>query len=157
MNAHLWALLGGAASGKESVIRALTGIESEGYFDLMLANGQLVRMWTQTAAANEGANASNASAWVKWWIDYSLEHGPHFRYNGLSGFELSEQSKQGYAARGYLESFAAAGGVIESIVTLGAATPEWVRDLGMPCAAIATAGVPANAVAGTIRSMWGWR
>jgi hypothetical protein len=156
MNAHLWALLGGAASGKESVIRALTGMEGEGYFDLMLTNGQVLRMWTQTAAINEGADASTAGEWAKWWVDYSLEHGPHLRYNGLAGFDLSEQSKQGYAARAHLESFASAGGVIESIVTLGAATPEWARDLGAPCAAI-SAGVPANAIAGTIRSMWGWR
>ena len=156
MNAHLWALLGGAASGKESVIRALTGMESEGYCDLMLANGQVLRMWTQTAAVNEGADASNAGDWAKWWVDYSLEHGPQHRYNGLAGFELSDHSKPGYAARAFLESFASAGGVIESIVTLGAVTPEWARDLGVPSAAIAS-GVPANAIAGTIRTMWGWR
>ena len=156
MNAHLWALLGGAAAGKESVIRALTGMESEGYFDLMLASGQILRMWTQVGPVNEGADASTAESWARWWVDYSLEYGPHHRYNGFAGFELSDKSKPGYVARNYLESFAAAGGVIESIVTLGATTPEWARDLGVPCASLAS-GVPANAIAGTIRTMWGWR
>jgi hypothetical protein len=154
MNAHLWALLGGAAAAKESVMRALTGIEAEGYFDLMMTNGQILRMWTQIAGVNEGAEASTAEAWAKWWVDYSLEYGPHHRYNGLAVFDLSDRAKQ--AARNYLESFAAAGGVIESIVTIGATTPEWARDLGVPCASVA-AGVPANAIAGTIRTMWGWR
>jgi hypothetical protein len=156
MNAHLWAIIGGAASGKESVIRALTGVESEGYFDLMLATGQVLRVWAQTAAVNEGAEASNAAAWAKWWVDYSLEQGPHHRYNGVAGFTLSENSKQGYAAGAYLHSFAAAGGVIESIITIGASTPDWARDLGAPCGAVASA-MPTNAIAGMIRSMWGWR
>lgn len=157
MRAHLWTILGAAGSGKESVIRALTGLEGEGYFDIMLASGQALRMWTQTAPVNDGADALNAGAWSKWWVDYSLEHGPHYRYNGLAGFDLSDLSKQGYAAREYLNTFATAGGVIESIVTLGAGVPEWARELGVPCAALMASGVPANAVAAQLRAMWGWR
>jgi hypothetical protein len=131
-------------------------MESEGYFDLMLATGQVLRMWTQVAAVNEGADASNSGAWAKWWVDYSLEHGPHHRYNGLAAFTTSESPKPGYAAGAYLHAFAAAGGVIESIVTIGAGIPEWARDLGAPSATVSS-GMPTNAIAGMIRSMWGWR
>jgi hypothetical protein len=156
MNAHLWAITGSAASGKKSVIRALTGVENEGYFDLMLATGQVLRMWTQTAPVNDGAEALNSGAWAKWWVDYSLEHGPHHRYNGLAGFTMFENPKPGYAAGAFLHAFAAAGGVIESIVTIGASTPDWARDLGVPCGTISSS-MPANAIASMIRSMWGWR
>jgi hypothetical protein len=99
---------------------------------------------------NEPEEAPNA----KKWVTELLKNGA--RQNQLAAFRIDDNFDRGYWPEDYLSEFCRAGGKIESIVTLGQPTPDWVPALGSPYGQIVESGLPTNAMAERIRAMWGW-
>ena len=156
MSHHIWTLIGGPNSRKESTIRALTGVARGNDIEVRLANGQSLPLWAHVQSLNGVEGAADAATWVKTLADDQMNAGPHVRLNLLVSFLIDPALKPGFQAQAYLEQMAAAGATLESIVTLGQATPSWVCALGVPFADIRDVSVPTNAIAAQVRSLWGW-
>ena len=156
MSHHIWTLIGAQNSRKESTIRALTGVARGNDIEVRLASGQCLPLWTQVRSLNDADGAPDADAWMKTLQSDQSNAGAHARSNLLISFRLDPELNPTYTAQAYLERMAAAGCVLESIVTLGQPTPPWVPGLGAPYADIRDVSVPTNAIAAEVRKLWGW-
>lgn len=157
---HCWVLLGDQGTRKGSVIRSLTGIPREQHCEVMLDNGQYLRLWAAVMSANEPQNAPDANDWVADCAAPPVPAGQPAivasRINILAAFRLNHGAA-GHRAVDYLNALATAGAVIESIVTLGQTTPPWVPSYGAPYAHVLDVSVPTNEIAAHVRRFWGWR
>src|ERR1700693_6083438 len=106
MTVHLWALIGVQNSRKGSTIRALTGVARTKEFEVMLSNGQTLRIRTAVASINEPDDAPSADDWTA-----SLCSGNE-RRNHLTAFRIDENYDRGYWPEDYLRAFNSAGGEI---------------------------------------------
>lgn len=155
MSHHIWTLIGGAKCRKESTIRALTGVARGNDIEVRLTSGQTLPLWAHVQALN-GAGRPDADAWVKTLADDRANAGAHARLNLLISFLLDPALAPNFQARAYLEKMAAAGCVLESIVTLGQPTPAWVLAFGVPFGDVRDIAQPTNAIAARVRALWDW-
>lgn len=156
---HCWIVLGDQGVRKGSLIRALSGRGQQGHFDVMLANGQNLRFWTAIMSANEGNNPEPPDQWVAGCTPPPAAGRPNLvaaRQNILAAFRFSI-GRPGYEAEEYLNELARTGATIESIVTLGQATPDWVKAYGAPTGHVVDVSVATNRIAEQVRTFWEWR
>jgi hypothetical protein len=126
----------------------------------MLTNGQALRLWTAIRSANEGEDAMSPDEWVKSCIPPAVGGHPNFvhaRQNILAAFRFAVGPAPGFNAEDYVNALASAGAVLESIVTLGQTTPDWIPWYGAPYWHVPDVTVPTNRIAEQVREFWGWR
>ena len=131
---HCWIILGRKKTRKGSLIRSLTGIPKKNHFDVMLSNGQWIRLWTAVMSANEPDDALPPDEWVAGCGPAPVPGPPAVvaaRINILAAFRL-DRGVAGHEAEDYLNALAHAGAVVEAIVTLGEVTRPWVPGYGAP-------------------------
>ena len=148
-----WIILGQENKRKSSLMRNLTGLGRSRDFDVTLANGQRLRLWTQFRSLNE------AGLEPKGWVEscfHDAESDLRSRYNMLIALRL-DFGKHGYEAEDYIRELVRAEAHIESIVTLGEPTRSWVPDCGVPYCDVPDVSVPTNQIGETVRQLWGWR
>jgi hypothetical protein len=149
MNLHVWILLGGADTRKGSTIRALTGIRDKKLFDVMLTSGQTIQILAEIMSVNEEKDAVAPKAWVE---QFTKETGPQ---NLIVAFRL--RPARNSEAEDYIRELVRAGAIIESIITLGETTPDWVAKFAIPNEHIFdTKTTPTNAIAHKVRQFWHW-
>jgi hypothetical protein len=156
---HFWVILGDKDVRKGSLIRALTGIGQERRCDILLANGQSMRLWAAVMSVNEAKQLKTPKVWVASCRPPAVSGHPaftHNRENILVAFRF-DIGKVSYAAENYLNEMSRVGARIESIVTLGERTPGWVPEYGVPYAHILDIDVPTAHIAEQVRQFWGWR
>jgi hypothetical protein len=125
----------------------------------MLENGQCLRLWTAVMSANEGANALAPEQWVAACTPGTVVGHPKFvcsRQNVLAAFRFTV-GRPSFDAEDYLNALASSGAIVESIVTLGQTTPDWVQRYGVPYGHVVDVSVPTNRIAEQVRKYWGWR
>jgi hypothetical protein len=152
MNLHVWILLGGADTRKGSTIRALTGIGGKHTkpFQVMLTSGQIIQILVRIMSVNEGESAVAPKAWVE---QFTKETSPQ---NLIVAFRL-RPARNNSEAEDYIRELVRAGAIIESIITLGETTPDWVAQFAIPNEHIFdTKTTPTNAIAHKVRQFWHW-
>jgi hypothetical protein len=147
--------MGKEDSRKGSTIRALTGVSKEREIEVALLGGQEIRMWTRVRSLNEPEDAKTADQWVTECQEHEKSYGPLIRRNMLIALREPIGRPAAYHARSYLYAMASAGFQLESVITLGAGTPEWVKDLGVPFISIPELS-SASRIAQRVREAWGW-
>ncbi len=160
---HVWVLIGKANSRKSSTIRALTGQHRESALEIARTDGQIISLYTIIKPLNELDGPPAPSEVMDYLVQAAaeimagsekVEVVPQ-RINLLVTLTLNGPTP-GKAVADYLNAFAAAGWAMESIVTLGEETPDWVKSYGAPYANIPAIYEPTNAIAHDIRQLWGW-
>jgi len=155
MTIHVWSLIGGVNTRKGSTIHALTGMSRERNtpFEICLVNGQYLRMNPKVMPINEGPNTLPAIDWAEEVIANSHQ----LRTNMLISLREDDNFPDERKPHAYIGTLIARGAHIESIITLGDQTPEWVKDIGAPYGHIlGSASMPANEIAQRVRNFWGW-
>jgi len=147
---HCRIIIGEAAVRKGSLVRALTGVGNGRNALIALKNGQWLELEATVSSLNEGANPPEPSNWVRQQIN-----GTKGRKNLLLSLRLTVG--HGLNAQDYIEALDKGGANIESIISLGQNTPNWVPPYGCPYGSVPVSSqTPTALTAHQVREFWGW-
>ncbi len=149
---HCWILIGGAGARKGSMVRALTGIGVGRSCQVALNNGQWLHFEQAVVSSINEVNPPDPTEWAQRLLGAAVGK----RHNLLLSLQIKSPPAPGLDAEDYVEALSKNGAFIESIITLGTATPSWVPGCGAPYASIPGSSQPTACSAKLVREFWQW-